>query len=202
MPRMGLTPDKVVAAAGDLADRDGVEALSLSTLADTLGVRVPSLYKHIGGLDDLRRRVAVAGVSGLAATLHAAVDGKHGRDALIAFATAYRRYAGSHPGRYAAVHHEQPSVLEQVVVLLRDVIAGYGLDGDDAAHAVDAVRSALHGFVSLESRGAITDPAGAEASYFALVSLFDRALGAPAVPAPRRSAFRIPGWPSLPIPGR
>jgi AcrR family transcriptional regulator len=63
---MGLSAEKVVAAAADLVDRDGYDALILASLADELGVRVPSLYKHVGGLDDLQRRVAHIGSAGLA----------------------------------------------------------------------------------------------------------------------------------------
>ncbi len=44
MPRAGLTPDTVAACAGDLADRDGYDRLSLAAVAAQLGVRLPSLY--------------------------------------------------------------------------------------------------------------------------------------------------------------
>ena len=50
--RPRLTADRVVAEAAALADERGIQALSLSPLAERLGVRVPSLYKHVGGLDD------------------------------------------------------------------------------------------------------------------------------------------------------
>src|SRR5882757_5039907 len=100
MPRMGLTPDKVVASAINLADKQGLDSVSLSMLADTLGVRVPSLYKHIDGLDDLHRRVAADGLSALAAVLERAADGRQGRDALVSTAQAYRRFARSHRGQY------------------------------------------------------------------------------------------------------
>lgn len=94
MPRMGLTTDKVVTAAAALADQVGIDALSLSTLAANLGVRVPSLYKHIGRLDDVRRRLAAQGAVGLAAAVEAAVRGEHGRDALLAVGGAYRATRG------------------------------------------------------------------------------------------------------------
>src|SRR5882757_5940643 len=102
MPRMGLTPDKVVASAINLADKQGLDSVSLSMLADTLGVRVPSLYKHIDGLDDLHRRIAADGLSALA-VLERAADGRQGRDALVSTAQAYRRFARSHRGQYQAL---------------------------------------------------------------------------------------------------
>jgi AcrR family transcriptional regulator len=56
MPRVGLDSAAVVSAAAELIERRGFEALTLSALASELGVKPPSLYAHVGGLDDLRRR--------------------------------------------------------------------------------------------------------------------------------------------------
>lgn len=89
MPRMGRTPDKIVLAAATLADQVGIDNLSLSPLAAVLGVRVPSLYKHVGGLADLRQRLAARGAVGLGAAVVAAARERHGREALHAIGTAY-----------------------------------------------------------------------------------------------------------------
>jgi AcrR family transcriptional regulator len=70
--RRGLDQAAVVAAAADLADREGIEALTLTRLAAHLEVRPPSLYAHVDGLDDLRRLLALQTLHELAATLSAA----------------------------------------------------------------------------------------------------------------------------------
>ena len=105
MPRAGLDADAVVDAAGRVADADGLDALSLARVAAELGVRPPSLYAHIGGLGELRRRLAIRGSRELAGAMQAAVAGRSGRDALRAAADVYRRYALEHPGHYAAFQH-------------------------------------------------------------------------------------------------
>ena len=46
MPRAGLTPQRVVVEAEELADLVGLNRLTLAELAARLGVRLPSLYKH------------------------------------------------------------------------------------------------------------------------------------------------------------
>lgn len=58
MPRGGLNGDDVVAAAAGLADEIGFHAVTTGLLADRLGIRPPSLYKHVGGLADLQHRIA------------------------------------------------------------------------------------------------------------------------------------------------
>jgi len=184
VPRQGLTSAKVVAAAAELADRDGLHAMSLAALADTLGVRVPSLYKHVDGLDDLQRRLAAEGISGLLAALQRAVQGKHGREALLAVGAAYRRYAKTHPGQYQVMQRAaQPDEAhaadaEQIVAALTGVMGDYGLHGVDAVHAVRALRSALHGFVELERVGGFGLPASLNASFAAMLATFDRGLRA------------------------
>ncbi|MEX1296689.1 MAG: TetR family transcriptional regulator, partial [Candidatus Limnocylindrales bacterium] len=72
MPRAGLSTDIVVHEAADLADEIGYDALTLTALATRLNVAVPSLYKHVGGLDALRRQVALLAVEELGSAMRAA----------------------------------------------------------------------------------------------------------------------------------
>ncbi len=51
--RVGLSVDRVVQAALELADSDGLEAVSMSRVADRLGFATMSLYRHVASKDDL-----------------------------------------------------------------------------------------------------------------------------------------------------
>jgi AcrR family transcriptional regulator len=46
-----LSSDRIVATARDLADRDGLDAVTLRRLATELGVHVTSLYNHVATRD-------------------------------------------------------------------------------------------------------------------------------------------------------
>ena len=102
MPRAGLTGDDVVASAAGLADEIGFQGVTMGLLADRLGVRPPSLYKHVGGLADVQHRLATLALAELAEVIRDAVQGKAGTDALAALLTAVRDYVAAHPGRYTA----------------------------------------------------------------------------------------------------
>jgi len=52
-PRTPLTRERVLAAAVELADREGVEGLSMRRLAAELGVVPMALYKHVANKDEL-----------------------------------------------------------------------------------------------------------------------------------------------------
>ncbi len=179
MPRVGLDSASVVTAAAALADRDGLQELSLARLAGELGVRSPSLYAHVDGLEDLRRRVAVRGAQELAVVLQSAAAGVAGTDALAAVAVAYRGFAREHPGMYAALQpvRDPDDSFEALVDVMVAVLRGYGLDGDDALHGVRIVRAALHGFVTLELDGGFGLPLDLDVTFDRLVASLDRGLG-------------------------
>src|SRR4051812_43964441 len=101
MPRRGLDTEQVVEAAGTLAD-EGLARGTPAKLAQTLGVRPPSLYNHVASREALLRLIALRGVDELAAEMGAAAVGRAGEDALRAAARAYRDYVRAHPGCYEA----------------------------------------------------------------------------------------------------
>jgi AcrR family transcriptional regulator len=183
MPRAGLSPAAVVAAAADLADADGLDAVTLAAVAGAVGVRTPSLYNHVGGLDDVRRGVALTALREIGDALRDAAVGRAGDDALVALAHAYRAYAREHPGRYAATQRapaaddaELSAAGARAVDALLAVLRGYGLEGDDAIHAARGVRSALHGFVALEAGGGFGIPVDLDESFDRMVAALARGL--------------------------
>ena len=186
MARAGLDAEAVVDAAAAIADADGLEALTLARVAAALGVRTPSLYSHVGGLADLRRRLGARGAAELGARVRDATVGRARGDALRAAAEAYRRYARDHPGTYLAAQRAPDPVDPAAVAAARsavDVLValldGYGLRGADAIHAARIVRSALHGFVALEAAGGFGLAEDVEESFARLVALLERGLADP-----------------------
>jgi len=182
VPRAGLTPAIVVAEAAKLADEVGLDRLTLALVAQRLGVALPSLYKHVKGLDDLHQKLAALTTAELAADLATAAVGRSGTEAVQAVATAYRTYARAHAGRYPASQRipdpsdpEHVRAGEQAVGTIYAVLSGYGLTGDDAIDATRALRSALHGFVSLENAGGFGLPQDVNRSYDRLVRALDAA---------------------------
>jgi AcrR family transcriptional regulator len=183
MPRAGLSTASVVASAAEIADADGLDGLTLARLATAVGVRTPSLYNHVGSLDDVRRRVARVALEELAGAMRAAAVGRAGDDALVAMAAAYRDYARIHPGRYAATQRapaaaddELRAAAAEAVDVVLAILRGYGLEGEDAIHAARAVRSALHGFVALETGGGFGIPVDLDESFARMVAALARGL--------------------------
>jgi AcrR family transcriptional regulator len=174
--RAGLSEDRVVVEAERIADEVGLSRLTLAALAESLGVRQPSLYKHIDGMDALQRSIAIRAKTELGEVLGRAAVGKAGDDAIRALSTAYRRWALEHPGRYSATVRapapgdtEDEAASAAVVGVVFDVLAGYDLHGVDAIDATRALRSTLHGFIALESSGGFGLPVDVDRSFERLV---------------------------------
>ena len=80
MPRVGLDRAKVTATAAGILDTEGPDSLSLARVAAELGVKPPSLYNHVDGLDGLARSIALDGIEGLAEVCRTATMGRSGAD--------------------------------------------------------------------------------------------------------------------------
>jgi AcrR family transcriptional regulator len=193
MARAGLTADRLAAAAAELADEVGFDNVSLSALARRFGVKDASLYSHVRNLQDLRTRVALLVGGEMIDRIAAAVAGRAGKDALVAFADAYRAYALEHPGRYAAtqIRLDQALVadspaLRRTADITYGVLRAYGLEEPDLTDAVRLLRSTFHGYCSLESTGAFGAPRDVRESWERAVDALHVAL----VNWPRREPDR------------
>jgi len=134
LPRAGLSRAAVVELWAQLADEAGADRLTLAGVAARAGVRLPSLYKHVGGLDDLQRGITVLALGELRERLREAAVGRSRDDALRALAAAYREYARERSGRYAATlrapapdDDEHGRAAAAIVDVVFAVLRGYGL---------------------------------------------------------------------------
>ncbi|MEV4641980.1 WHG domain-containing protein [Actinoplanes sp. NPDC049548] len=178
MPRAGLAQATVVAAGAALADEIGFAGLTMGLLAERVGVKTPSLYKHVASLEALQRSIALQAKRELGDVLARAAAGKSGPTAVRAYADAWRRWALDHPGRYAATvrapttdadDEEDRRVANESLQVMYDVVAGFGLRGTRALDAARVLRSALHGFATLESAGGFGLPRDVDRSFSFLV---------------------------------
>jgi AcrR family transcriptional regulator len=183
-----------------MADETGLHSLTLAALAERLGVKQPSLYKHIDSLAGLHRSVSLLAKRELGEAISRAAVGRSGADAIFAMSHAYRNWAILHPGRYdvsqtppAPGDVEDETTMMAAIQIIADVLTAYQLEGDDSVDAIRAFRSILHGFVSLETSRGFALKADVNRSFDRLIRGFTVALdqwteplGQHAGPAPLR----------------
>lgn len=188
MPRAGLIPATVTEAAADLADEIGLTQLNMSIVAERLGVKAPSLYKHVDGLADLTYRIAILGATELGEALREAMQGRAGGDALAAAAQTVRIFVKEHPGRYAATVGATPAgpddplavAMERSLGSFAAVLRGYELAPEQEIHAIRMLRSILHGFATLETSNGFQMNTDVDDSFAWVITFVDRGLRAAA----------------------
>jgi AcrR family transcriptional regulator len=176
--RAGLSPTAVVDAALGVVDEHGLDALTLAAVAGRTGVAPPSLYKHVGGLGELRTLVAVRVMTEMTERFAAAVMGRSGDDAVTHLMRAYRAYVTDHPGRYAAMPPDplhDPALAAaggRLIEVIFAVLRGYGLAGPAAVHAARCLRAIVHGFASIEASGGFGLSEDLDETYERLIRMF------------------------------
>jgi AcrR family transcriptional regulator len=186
MPRSRLTPASVTEAGAALVDEIGFDQLSMGLLAERLGVKTPSLYKHVTSQADLAHRIAVLAMTEVADAIRDAIQGRAGRDALAAGAQAMRMYVREHPGRYAAGNAARPTgpddplipAVDRVLASWAAMLRGYRIDPSQEIHALRMLRSILHGFATLEMAGGFQINADVDDSFTWTINFIDHGLQA------------------------
>jgi AcrR family transcriptional regulator len=158
--RRNLDAQIILNAAAELAEEKGLENVSLLQVAEKLGVKSPSLYNHLSGVQELSTGIAKLALGRLEEAIRGAAVGRSRGDALLAIALAYRSYAKKNPELYKAIlrfpdcgDSDVQETGHAVVRILYQVMEPYYLGEEETIHFVRGFRSALHGFVSLEAAG-------------------------------------------------
>jgi len=176
----------VVRAAARLVNEEGVDALTINRLARELGVRPPSLYNHVSGLAELWRDLVLLNTQSLGDRLLAAAMARSGPAGVMALAQAYREYVKEFPGLYQAglrvsgnMDNPDPALQAAEGRVLKAALAlveTLGVEGEEAIHAVRALRSAIHGFATLEMAGGFGMPLDLDESFRRLIEMVIRGM--------------------------
>ncbi|MFC8590248.1 TetR/AcrR family transcriptional regulator [Streptomyces atroolivaceus] len=161
-------PRQIIAAARVLLEAEGPEALTMRRLADRVGVKAPSLYKHFPDKSSVVAALAAEMLRETAAVLAAAEAAAPG--SFSALATAYRTYALAHPHLY-------------LLTMGRALPSAGAADADAAAAPLfraaggdeDRTRAAwafAHGMVVLELNGRFPPGADLSAAWEAGIAAF------------------------------
>jgi AcrR family transcriptional regulator len=157
---------EIVAAARELLEAEGPQALSMRRIADALGIKAPSLYKHLPDKQALEAALISTGFEEMAAA------GEHAHD-LGAVAEAYRGYAGAHPHLYRLMT-DKPLDRERLPPGVEDRAAAAitaAVGGDEAK--ARAAWAFAHGMTILELDDRFPPGADLDAAWAAGISAFD-----------------------------
>lgn len=154
---------RIVAAAREIAEREGWDAVTIRRLADEIEYSQPVLYSHFANRDAIVAAVAVEGFQELAGAVREAASGSTGRrNALENVALAYLAFALRHPALYAAMFILPTNLRFAEAETRPELRAGFEAIAAvvtpfcvDAEVATETFWAALHGLAELERSGRI-----------------------------------------------
>ena len=169
----------IVAAACELAEAEGWEAVTTRRLAELIDYSQPVLYSHFKGKADIMAAVAVRGFEELAARLRMSkADAAGEPDILRHVCAAYLDFARSRPVIYEAMFVLPTRIKfasEQTPAALRaafaELLAALGPNRKMLEFRAEVLWSALHGMAVLE-RSERIPPSGAASRLKVLVETF------------------------------
>jgi len=172
MPRQGLSQEKIIEAAIRLMEEIGCENFTLKKLAEYLMIKPASLYNHIASQSELNYAIGKAALERLTTVMELASKEKEGIEAITAISVAYRKYAKENPVLYETFINI-PSIRNELIKegrhsigdILRRILRPYRLTEEETIHMSRAIRSAMHGFISLENSGYFQTEVSLESSY-------------------------------------
>lgn len=159
--RFGLNQEIIITKALEIADREGMEAVTMANIARELTIKSPSLYNHFKGLKDIKQAMASKAQKSLYQHLKEATQNKkEGLDTIQELGKAYLSFANQFPGHYeASLTALDPSSQtvnlfgDSIIDLTKESLSLYRLNKDEIIHVIRGLRSFLHGIVDLERKG-------------------------------------------------
>ena len=172
MARRGLDRKTVIERAARLANETGFSALSIKTLADALDVKSPSLYNHIGSLDELKRQLMLYGWRQISEQMIESVAGVSGYDAIREICYAFYGYATENPGVFDAMFwynkfedEETKAVTDPLFSILYRITLSLGISRERCNHLIRTLRGFLEGFALLVNNRAFGNPISIRESF-------------------------------------
>jgi AcrR family transcriptional regulator len=171
--------DEVVAAARRLLEEEGAGALTMRRLAEQLGIKAPSLYKHLPDKAALEAAIIATGLEEAAVRFEQAVDSATtggdaaggGSAAISALAAAYREFALAHPHLYRLMHNG-PLPRQHLPAGVEDRAAAPVMRVAGSRARARALWAFAHGMVMLELDQRFLPDADLDAAWEAGITAF------------------------------
>jgi AcrR family transcriptional regulator len=168
-----LKKQEIIELCVEIVDKDGFLNLSVKTIADKLGIKPPSIYKHFpGGLGEIKDALMTYGWQRIDTKIARSAVGKAGENGLKAMCYALREFAHEHPGVFETVCWHNSYTSEQDQEMTKGVIASLyavlnSLEFSDVQkmHVLRTLRGYVEGFAMLELHGSFGDKVSLDESF-------------------------------------
>lgn len=143
--RVPLNQDRVIRAAVELADKEGIEVLNMRNLAEKLGVVPMALYKHVANKEELFDEM----IDSIVREIEPPIEGADWRSAMRHRILSARQALLRHPWAPHIIEsrtHASAVVLDYMNSLV-GIFLKSGFSADLTHHCMHAIGSRMWGFI-------------------------------------------------------
>jgi len=177
--KRNLTKEKIIETAFLLADEISLNQVTFQKIAEKLEIKYQSLYNHFANMDDLKTKMTIYLLNKLNSSLMQRLIGKSGENAIRGFAYVYRDFAFENKTGYGLIMNipstqdeEVRRLAKETTGIIHQILDFYIKDETQLIHKGRALRSLLHGFVSMNFLGYFQHPVNVEDSFQSMIDDF------------------------------
>lgn len=160
MTKGNIDKESIINKAVELVNSVGIDKVTLKMLAENLGIKSPSLYNHIDGVDDLKMQLMMYGWKQAEERITQAVIGLSGFDAIRAMCYAFYDYVIENPGVFIVMlwynkfeSGEMEKATAQLLAIIFKITNSLNIPEDYCFHLIRTFRSFLEGYFLLVNNG-------------------------------------------------
>lgn len=172
MPRTGLSKEEIIKKTAELANERGLSYLSVTTLADYLGIKKPSLYNHMKTIEDMQKSLMIYGWRTVSEDAVKGIDSSDEKTNLTEYGRRFYKFAIENPGVFEAMlwynKYADDTLLlatEGLYTFFFKQTDGLGIDRAIANHLLRTYRAFLEGFIMLQIHNAFGNPIPMDESF-------------------------------------
>jgi len=172
MPRTGLSKEEILEKAVALANEKGLSYLSVTTIAEYLGIKKPSLYNHMNTIDDIRKSIMIYGWKKVSEEIISDISFEDPKENLMEYGRRFYKYTIDNPGVFEAMlwynKYSDNVLLETTEGLYSFFFTqtdNLGVERDVANHLLRTYRAFLEGFIMLQIHNSFGNPISVDESF-------------------------------------
>lgn len=174
---------KIIHIATKIANREGVEAISIKSIANELKFSSPAIYKHYSSLKEIVETIALNSYSKLLQLTKDSLAGRTEKEAIMYLSYSYRNFSKKFPGEFLLTIYrgkkerkEFESVRKEFVEIFSRVFISLKVPKSKIIFCIRAYRSFIFGFLILENQKSFGLPENSEKSFKEGIEIFLRGI--------------------------
>ena len=172
MSKNNISDELIIETSACIANRVGLDNLSLKLIAEELNIKSPSLYNHIRSLDEIKSRLMVYGWKQMEESMIDSAVGVSGYEALKNMCYAFYDYATNNKGVFTAMlwynkyeNAQKENATTRLFNMLFKVMKSLDISDDNINHIIRTLRGFLEGFSLLVNNNAFGNPISIKESF-------------------------------------